>query len=81
MKAAATFLATVMVVAACFGGCLWFAGLTGQRGFLLLTFGVPALLALGGTPLLFAVFAVFFLVAAGAVWGLADPRGAALDER
>ncbi|HEX5858615.1 MAG TPA: MFS transporter, partial [Microbacterium sp.] len=42
---------------------------------------VPVLLALGGAPVLFVVFAVFFLVAAGAAWGLADKRGLALDDR
>jgi putative MFS transporter len=32
-------------------------------------------------PLLFAAFAVFFVAAAAAAWGLADLRGAALDDR
>ena len=37
--------------------------------------------ALGGAPLLFVVFAVFFVVAAAAAWGLVDRRGLALDDR
>ena len=61
-------------------GAGWAAGV-GRIASIIAPLTVPGLLALGGTPLLFAVFAVFFLVAAGAVWGLADPRGAALDER
>ncbi len=42
---------------------------------------VPWLLASGGAPLLFAVFSVFFLVAAAGTWALADRRGLSLDER
>lgn len=42
---------------------------------------VPHLLDLGGKPLLFAIFAAFFLVAAAATWGLVDKRGVALDDR
>ena len=61
-------------------GAGWAAGV-GRSASIIAPLTVPGLLALGGTPLLFTVFAVFFLVAAGAVWGLADPRGAALDER
>ncbi|HEU0256244.1 MAG TPA: MFS transporter [Microbacteriaceae bacterium] len=42
---------------------------------------VPVLLVAGGAALTFTVFALFFLVAAAASWGLASPRGARLDER
>ncbi|WP_214467086.1 MFS transporter [Microbacterium flavescens] len=42
---------------------------------------VPALLAVGGAPTLFVVFAAFFVVAAAAAWGLIDKRGLALDDR
>ena len=39
------------------------------------------LLAVGGAPTLFVVFAAFFVVAAVAAWGLVDRRGMALDDR
>lgn len=42
---------------------------------------VPALLAAGGTALLFVIFAAFFVVAAIAAWGVGDHRGHALDDR
>ncbi|MBN9177290.1 MAG: MFS transporter [Microbacterium sp.] len=61
-------------------GAGWAAGV-GRIASIIAPLTVPGLLALGGTPLLFTVFAAFFLVAAGAAWGLADPRGLALDER
>jgi putative MFS transporter len=42
---------------------------------------VPLLLAAGGAPTLFIVFAAFFAPAAGVAWGLVDRRGLALDDR
>ena len=42
---------------------------------------VPVLLAAGKVPLLFIVFAGFFIVAAIAAWGVGDYRGQALDDR
>ncbi|MGO2518643.1 MAG: MFS transporter [Microbacterium sp.] len=42
---------------------------------------VPVLLLAGGAPLLFVIFAAFFIVAAVAAWGVGDHRGQALDER
>nr|WP_246283812.1 MFS transporter [Nocardioides perillae] len=40
---------------------------------------VPPLLAVGGEPVLFAVFGAFFVLAAAATWGLPERTGAALD--
>ncbi|MBO3664227.1 MFS transporter [Microbacterium stercoris] len=42
---------------------------------------VPWAMAFGGAPLLFAVFSVFFAIAALGVIPLAEKRGAALEER
>jgi putative MFS transporter len=42
---------------------------------------VPVFLLTGGAVLTFTVFALFFLVAAGAGWALRNLRGQALDER
>lgn len=61
-------------------GSGWAAGV-GRIASIVAPLTVPALLALGGSPLLFAVFAAFFIIAAAATWGLADRRGAALDDR
>jgi len=61
-------------------GSGWAAGV-GRIASILAPLSVPPLLALGGVPVLFVVFAVFFLVAAGAAWGLVDKRGQTLDDR
>ncbi len=60
-------------------GSGWAAGV-GRIASILAPLTVPPLLALGGAPTLFVVFAVFFIVAAAATWGLVDRRGRALDE-
>ncbi len=61
-------------------GSGWAAGV-GRIASIVAPLVVPGLLALGGAPLLFTLFAAFFVVAAAATWGLADRRGAALDDR
>jgi putative MFS transporter len=61
-------------------GSGWAAG-AGRIASIVAPLCVPLLLALGGAPLLFVVFAVFFAIAAGAAWGLLDRRGRALDDR
>ena len=61
-------------------GSGWAAG-AGRIASIIAPLMVPVLLALGGAPTLFVVFAVFFVVAAVAVWGLVDRRGMALDDR
>ncbi len=61
-------------------GSGWAAG-AGRIASIVAPLCVPLLLALGGAPLLFVVFAVFFVIAAGAAWGLLDRRGRALDDR
>lgn len=61
-------------------GAGWAAGV-GRIASILAPLTVPPLLAVGGAPLLFTIFAAFFIVAAAAAWGLVDRRGAALDER
>ncbi|MFS0733125.1 MFS transporter [Microbacterium sp. 1P10UB] len=61
-------------------GSGWAAGV-GRLASIAAPLTVPPLLALGGAPALFVVFAAFFAVAALAAWGLADRRGAALDDR
>lgn len=61
-------------------GSGWAAGV-GRIASIVAPLTVPVLLGLGGQPLLFVVFAVFFVVAAAAAWALADVRGAALDDR
>ena len=61
-------------------GAGWAAGV-GRIASIVAPLSVPPLLALGGAPLLFVVFAVFFAVAAAAVWGLREARGVALDDR
>lgn len=61
-------------------GAGWAAGV-GRIASIIAPLSVPPLLALGGAPVLFVVFAAFFVVAAGAAWALADQRGAALDDR
>lgn len=61
-------------------GSGWAAGV-GRIASILAPLSVPPLLAIGGPPLLFAVFAAFFVVAVGASFGLADRRGRALEEQ
>ncbi len=61
-------------------GSGWAAG-AGRIASIIAPLSVPVLLAAGGAPLLFIVFAAFFGIAAAGAWGLADRRGAALDDR
>lgn len=61
-------------------GSGWAAGI-GRIASIVAPLTVPVLLGIGGAPLLFVVFAAFFVVAATAAWGLVDLRGAALDDR
>lgn len=61
-------------------GAGWAAGV-GRIASIVAPLLVPVLLAAGGTGITFTVFAVFFLVAAGATWGLVDRRGKSLDDR
>lgn len=61
-------------------GSGWAAGV-GRIASIIAPLAVPVLLALGGAPLLFVVFAGFFVVAAVGAWGLVDRRGLALDDR
>jgi len=61
-------------------GAGWAAGV-GRIASIVAPLSVPPLLAAGGAPLPFALFAGFFLLAAIAAWALADRRGAALDDR
>ncbi|MET0859950.1 MAG: MFS transporter [Microbacterium sp.] len=61
-------------------GSGWAAGV-GRIASIVAPLTVPVLLAAGGAPVLFIVFAAFFAVAAAAAWGLADRRGRALDDR
>ena len=61
-------------------GSGWAAGV-GRIASIVAPLMVPLLLAAGGAPLLFVVFAAFFAIAAGAAWGLLDRRGRALDDR
>ena len=61
-------------------GSGWAAGV-GRIASIVAPLTVPALLGMGGAPLLFVVFAAFFVLAAAAAWGLKDVRGEALDDR
>ncbi|MFG6491843.1 MFS transporter [Microbacterium sp. P03] len=61
-------------------GSGWAAGV-GRIASIIAPLTVPPLLALGGAPTLFVVFAVFFAVAAAGAWGLVDRRGRSLDDR
>ncbi len=61
-------------------GSGWAAGV-GRIASIVAPLMVPVLLAAGGAPLLFVVFAAFFAVAALSAWGLVDRRGRALDDR
>lgn len=61
-------------------GSGWAAGV-GRIASIVAPLIVPALLGIGGAPLLFTIFAGFFIVAAIVTWGLVDRRGQALDDR
>lgn len=61
-------------------GSGWAAGV-GRIASIIAPLVVPLLLAAGGAGLTFAVFAVFFVVAAAATWGLIENRGKPLDDR
>ena len=61
-------------------GAGWAAGV-GRIASIIAPLLVPVLLGIGGAPLLFVVFAAFFIVAAAAAWGLVDRRGQTLDDR
>lgn len=61
-------------------GSGWAAGV-GRIASIVAPLTVPVLLGMGGAPLLFVVFAAFFVLAAAAAWGLKDVRGEALDDR
>ncbi len=61
-------------------GAGWAAG-AGRIASIIAPLSVPPLLALGGAPLLFVVFAAFFTVAAAATWGIVEARGTVLDDR
>jgi len=61
-------------------GSGWGAGV-GRIASIVAPLCVPPLLALGGPPLLFVVFAAFFAISAAAAWGLVEARGRALDDR
>ncbi|GGF02603.1 MFS transporter [Mycetocola zhadangensis] len=60
-------------------GSGWAAGI-GRIASIIAPLLVPILTGIGGSVLLFSVFAAFFLVAAGAALTLADKRGKALEE-
>ena len=59
-------------------GAGWAAGF-GRIASIIAPLTVPLLLAAGGAGLTFAVFAVFFVIAAVAAWGLVDRRGVSLE--
>ncbi|WP_430592515.1 MFS transporter [Humidisolicoccus flavus] len=61
-------------------GAGWAAGV-GRIASIIAPLTVPLLLGFGGAPLLFVVFAVFFVAAAVGAWGLVDRRGSSLDDR
>ncbi|MCZ4066281.1 MFS transporter [Microbacterium sp. H37-C3] len=61
-------------------GAGWAAGV-GRIASILAPLSVPPLLLWGGAPVLFVVFAVFFVLAAAGAWGLVDRRGESLDDR
>ena len=60
-------------------GAGWAAGF-GRIASIIAPLTVPVMLAAGGSGLTFAVFAIFFIIAAVATWGLVERRGATLDE-
>ena len=60
-------------------GAGWAAGV-GRMASIVAPPAVPLLLGVGGAPVVFVVFAVFFVIAAAAAWGLVDKSGEALEE-
>lgn len=60
-------------------GAGWAAGF-GRIASIIAPLLVPVMLSAGGAGLTFAVFAVFFVVAAAAAWALVEYRGKALEE-
>lgn len=61
-------------------GAGWAAGV-GRIASIVAPLLVPIMLAGGGAGFTFTVFAVFFIIAAGAAWGLVDRGGHTLDDR
>ncbi len=61
-------------------GAGWAAGV-GRIASIVAPLLVPVMLVAGGAGLTFVVFAVFFVIAAVATWGLVDRGGEALDDR
>lgn len=61
-------------------GAGWAAGV-GRIASIIAPLLVPVMLVAGGAGLTFAVFAVFFVIAAAAAWGLVDRSGQSLDDR
>lgn len=61
-------------------GSGWAAGV-GRIASIIAPLLVPVMLVAGGAGLTFTVFAIFFVIAAIAAWGLVEYRGQALDER
>jgi putative MFS transporter len=59
-------------------GSGWAAGF-GRIASILAPLAVPVLRAAGGNALLFVVFAMFFVLAALATWGLPERRGESLE--
>ena len=59
-------------------GAGWAAGV-GRIASIIAPLLVPVLLAIGGAPVLFVVFSVFFVIAAAAALLLVDRRGTALE--
>lgn len=61
-------------------GAGWAAGV-GRIASIIAPLLVPVMLLAGGAGLTFTVFAIFFVIAAVAAWGLVDRGGRALDDR
>ena len=61
-------------------GAGWAAGI-GRVASIIAPLAVPALLLMGGAPLVFVIFGICFLIAALAAWGLSDRKGQSLDDR
>ena len=60
-------------------GAGWAAGF-GRIASIVAPFAIPPLQSAGGSALVFAVFAAFFLMAAVATWGLPEQRGKFLED-
>lgn len=61
-------------------GAGWAAGV-GRIASIIAPLIVPMMLVAGGSTLTFAVFGLFFIIAAAAAWGLAEFRGKPLADR